>query len=193
MKKVLLILIIGMFMISCISALDTLPTAKLNSKYLITQTCASCSYINISVKCLDGFVLNNVEMNNNGSGVWVYSYTPLEIGRCDVIGKGDLSGVDTSFATYFNVTGSGFTETLGFYILILVLSLGIIIFGIIISDAPITVLGSIGLYFVGLWILFNGIDNLKDPVYTWAIGVIILGLAFYISSKSVYELIVDYN
>jgi len=191
LNKLLLTLIIGMFLISGISALDELQPAKLNENYIIKQTCATCSYVNISVSNMDGFVLNNVVMSNNGSGVWIYNYLPLNVGRYDVIGKGDLSGTDTSFATYFEVTGSGFVNTLGFYILILVLSLGIIIFGIGIADAPITILGSFGLYFVGLWILFNGIDNLKDPTYTWAIGLIVLGLAIYISFKSAYELIAD--
>jgi len=192
MKKLLLTLFIGMFLISCVSALNELQPAKLNENYIIKQTCATCSYVNISVSNIDGFVLNNVEMSNNGSGVWTYNYIPLNVGRYDVIGKGDLSGTDTSFATSFEVTGSGFVDTLGFYILILILSLGIVMFGISLSDAPITILGSFGLYFLGLWILFNGIDNLKDPTYyTWAIGLIVLGLAVYISFKSAYELIID--
>jgi len=107
MKKLLMILMIGMFLISFVSALDNLPTAKLNQEYLIKQTCASCSNINISVSNVNGFVLNNVEMINNGSGVWVYNYTPIVELRHDVNGIGDISGVDTNFVTYFEVTGTG--------------------------------------------------------------------------------------
>jgi len=177
-------IISGMFfvlvLLSFVSALDKLPTAKLNQEYTITQTCASCSYVNISVKNLNGFVLNNVGMNENGSGVWTYDYTPTENGRYDVIGKGDLSGTDTSFATYFEVTPSGFTGTLGFYILIFILSLGIILLGYYSEDAIIILLGSMGLAFVGLYLLFYGIDGMKDSVYTEGIAIIITGLASYL-------------
>lgn len=101
----------------------------------------------------------------------------------------DVEGND--FVNSFNITASGFAGTLGFYFLILILSLGIIVLGFYMSDAPITIIGSFGLYFVGLYILFNGIDAIKDAVYTWALGLLILSLAAYISIRSTYELIVD--
>ena len=88
------------------------------------------------------------------------------------------------------VTPSGFVGTLGFYILILLLSAGIMILGFWKEDAPIVILGSFGLYFIGLYILFFGIVGLKDVTYTWALGIIVLMLAAYISIKSAYELIV---
>ncbi len=44
---------------------------------------------------------------------------------------------------------------------------------------------------MGLYILFFGLDGIRDPVYTWAIGIIILMLAAYISLRSAYELIID--
>lgn len=108
MKKILLVFILGMFLISNVSALEVLKPAKLNQKYTITQTCATCTYVNISIANLDGVLVNNVEMSDNGSGVWVYDYTPTILGRHDIIGKGDLEGTDTSFATYFEVTGTGY-------------------------------------------------------------------------------------
>jgi len=89
------------------------------------------------------------------------------------------------------ITPNGFIGTLGFYILILVLSLGIIILGFSLGDAPIVILGSFGLYFIGLYILFYGLVGIKDLVYTWGLALIILGLAFYISVKSAWELIED--
>ena len=78
-----------------------------------------------------------------------------------------------------------------YYVIILILSAGVIVLGFAKYDAPIVILGSFGLYFIGLYILFNGIVELKDPVYTWALGIIILMLAAYISVKSSYDLIVD--
>lgn len=95
----------------------------------------------------------------------------------------------TSFG--FEVTPDGLDNTTMFYIIILILSAGVIIFGYYIQDATVILLGSFGLYFVGLYILFNGVDGFKDPVYTWAIGIIVLMLAVYFSIKAALETIVD--
>ena len=89
------------------------------------------------------------------------------------------------------ITPSGFFDSIGFFALVLILSLGLIIFGIGIKDAPITILGSFGLYFLGIYVLFYGLVGMKDTIYTYAIGIIILGVAFYVSTKSAWELIVD--
>jgi len=92
---------------------------------------------------------------------------------------------------YYNVTPTGFAGTIGFYALVLLLSGGVIVLGFGKNDAPIVILGSFGLYFVGLFILLYGIDGIKDNIYTYGIAIIVLALASYISVKSAYELIVD--
>ena len=191
LNKILILMLVCLLVLPMVFGLETLKPAKLNQEYIIVQTCATCSYVNISVSNQEGFLFVNQEMTLNGSGIWTYNYTPTNIGRYDVTGIGDLDGDATSFATYFDVTPSGYVGTLGFYFLILILSGGIIILGLWKQDAPIVILGSFGLYFVGLFILFNGIVEIKDTVYTWAIGLIVLMLASYISLKSAYELITN--
>lgn len=121
----------------------------------------------------------NISINFDEIGLWT-----IEMICCDA-GRG--CGSRTLFA---DVTGSGFNENIGFYVLILILSLGIVIFGLWKEDVIITLLGSFGLYFLGLYILFNGIGGIKDKFITYGIGIIILGLAFYISARSSHELIV---
>ena len=101
-------------------------------------------------------------------------------------------GVDTTSGQECReVTSDGLIGKLGFTILILILSLGVIILGLWKQDAIVAILGSFGLYFIGLNILFYGLDGFKDPIYTWAFGLITLGIAFYVSIRSAYELIVD--
>lgn len=80
--------------------------AKLDNSYLISQPCASCSYINISLFTKDGIVLDNVPMVNNGTS-WIYNFTPTTLLRHDVNGIGDINGIDNSFAFWFDVTLSG--------------------------------------------------------------------------------------
>jgi len=111
MKKIILTLIFGIFLISLASAsLGSIGTFKQNECVIISQTCASCSYVNISsVSCNnDSNLISNVEMENFGNGEWRYEFCNTSaLGRYDVKGMGDINGVDSSFATYFHITHSG--------------------------------------------------------------------------------------
>lgn len=87
------------------------------------------------------------------------------------------------------VTPTGLGDIFDFYILILLISAVIIIFGFWIKDAWVVILGTFGLYFVGLYIILNGIVGIQDRVTTWAFALVILGVAAYISIKSSLEVI----
>ena len=173
------------------SNLDILTPAKLNSQYIIKQTCASCSFVNFTLSNQNGLILTNQEMANNGSGVWIYEYTPIIVGRHDVTGTGDLNGIDTSFTTFFEVTPSGFTQTLGFYFIIFLIPAALIVFGFKIQDNWVIVLGGFALTLVGLYVLFFGIDTVKDQTYTWGLGIITLMSGAYFSIRGSYEAVVD--
>lgn len=121
-----------------------------------------------------GYTFNYTFCNTSDLGTYIYDY------------HDELGNV---YVNSFEITPSGFANTLGFFIMILLLSFGIIIFGFTAEDSIITLLGSFGLYFLGLYILFNGIADIRNLTTTWAIGLITLGLAFYVSGRSAYELI----
>jgi len=110
MKKILLLLIMGIFLFSFASALDSQGTFKQGDCMNISQTCASCSYVNISSVSNqnNSNLVSNVEMVSFGNGEWRYEFCDTNfIGRYDVKGHGDSDGTDTSFATYFEITPSG--------------------------------------------------------------------------------------
>jgi len=86
-----------------------------------------------------------------------------------------------------SVTPSGFTNNLGYYVLFFILSIGLIILGYYVEDAWIVILGSFALVLFGLYILYYGIDGLKDAVYTWGIGIIVLMLGAYFGVKGSLE------
>lgn len=121
--------------------------------------------------------VHNISITFNEAGIWTIN---------QVCHDGGLQGAETYYA---QVTGSGFNDTLGFYILILAIGFGLIIFGFYLSDGWVTILGTFALYFVGIYILFNGIVGMKDLTTTWAIGIIILAIAFYISIRSALEIL----
>lgn len=121
----------------------------------------------------------------NGSYVSETGYYYYGVDCTDGLG-GAISGV-------FEVTHNGrSTNTnISFFIIVFIISMSLLIFGLSIRDPTVTILSSFGLYFISLNILFFGIGTIKDPVYTWGIGLILLGMAFYVSLRSAYELIVD--
>ena len=78
----------------------------LDNIYIISQPCATCTYMNVSVFTKDGVILDNVAMSDNGA-TWTYQFTPNTTLRYDVNGIGDINGVADSFAFFFDVTLSG--------------------------------------------------------------------------------------
>lgn len=152
--------------------------------------CSSSAECNYTIFKPDNSILiknatatNSVEYHNISFGV-----TELGIYKVDMCCED--TGLTACETFYFDVTGSGFQDSIGFYVIVLVLSLGLVLVGFWMSDPIVTTLGSFGLYFLGLYILFNGIMGVKDLSITWGAGIIILGLAFYISVRSAHELIV---
>ena len=138
--------------------------------------------------------LNNVlavNVGDNSASIWQYNLTHFDTGlyKVDMVCvDGGLQGTDT---LYYEVTGDGRNTSIGFYAIILIISLGLIVLGLYMEDPIFALFGSFGLYFVSLYILFNGIAGTKDAVTTWGIGLITLGVAMYVSTRTSYELIVD--
>jgi len=107
--KIIFLPVLVLILITTISAEDSIgrrQDAQTGVPYIISQPCATCSYINITVLTKDGIVLENVPMQNNGT-TWVYNFTPNSSLRHDVNGKGDKDGMADSFAFWFDSTLSG--------------------------------------------------------------------------------------
>lgn len=104
-KLNVIFIFIFLFSLTLVSAeaIGQRQNAELNQPYIISQPCASCTYINISVFTKEGVILDNVPMTDNGS-TWTYTFTPTNQTRYDVNGIGDINGIDDSFAFYFEVS-----------------------------------------------------------------------------------------
>jgi len=132
----LLIFIVGIFLISFISAeVNNFAPVKQGECKLITQVCASCSYVNVSITLKDGLLVNNTGMSNSGGALWTYEFcNTSEKGRYDVTGSGDLLGTATGFdVLFFDVspTGTELTQPKAVsYIVILAISI-LIFFGLL--------------------------------------------------------------
>lgn len=189
-KKLLMCLVLGIFLFSFANALEDQITGIQNECINISQTCSSCSYVNISSisnKDNSNLVLNQ-PMTSIGNGEWRYEFCDTStIGDYDIKGQGDKNGVDTTFATRLKITPGGFVGTLGFYFVFVVLAFGVMILGFGIKDGWTVVFGAFLTVFLGLFIIFYGIDGMKDTVYTWAISIIIISLGSYIGVRAAMD------
>ncbi len=85
------------------------------SDVLIRQTCASCTYVNVSVSYPNStLAITNVGMTNAGGGTWTYLFNDTKtLGRYDITGSGDLEGTPTSFdVLYFDINEYGIAASL---------------------------------------------------------------------------------
>lgn len=183
-------LIVGialLFFMSSVSAeIDPVEQNQCASLY---QLCDNCTYVNLSSVIFPDNSILNINSAMTKSGV-DYNYTfcqTSQIGEYIYNVCGDKDGQFICENLTFKVTPSGFNLTIGYYFLIIILSIGIIILGYYVQDAWIVMLGSFALVLFGLYILFFGLVGFKDSVYTWGIGIIILMLGIYFGVKASLE------
>ena len=115
MKKIFLILIIGIFLIVGLGLASaeqqTLGTFKQNSCIQLTQTCGNCTYNNISFvyMTLDVILYNVSDQMSKVGTFYNYSFCNTStIGEYNVHGFGDPDGTQTSWTYDFGITGTGF-------------------------------------------------------------------------------------
>jgi len=191
--KVLLVFLISLLVISMVVAAEqqSLGTFKQNECINLIQTCANCSYVNISsvITSSSVQVLGQSEMTKVGT---IYNITfcgTSLIGKYVVNGVGDLDGTNQIWSYDFEITPSGFTGTLGFYAILLVILGGVITLGFAIKEGWFVVIGGMGLMILGLYSVINGIAGFKDMFITWTISIFLLSIGAYLSIKSAIELI----
>ena len=156
------------------------------------STCFNCA-CNISLFYPNGSTLvkNSAGVTSDGYCKYNSSSSVLGIHGGEMYFTDGVSSGRSSFE--FEITPSGFVNNPTFSFLILILSIGFIILGLWKEDVPITMLGDFGLYFFGIYTLFYGINGVKDTTITWATGIIVLGVAFYISIRAGMEYLNELN
>ena len=167
MKKLTLILIVGMLLISFVSATQTtLGTFEKGECVRLVQLCGDCTYNNITsiVYPNSSVAVSNVEMTQDGSE-FNYTFCPTnKTGKYLINGVGDLSGTDTVWAYDFEITVNGKEPPSG--IVIVVFSLLFLV-----------VLGTlIGLLIYNLGHLAEKDFDVKDLIYNLSAYFILWGI-----------------
>jgi len=175
-----------MFYIPKISAeINDYAPIKQGNCALLQQTCASCSYVSISVVFKNITMLDNEPMTQSGS-LWTYQFcNTSSIGRYDVSGHGDLQGIDTGFnVLYFEVTPSGFLNTTNFYLFAGLIIAGIIILGFSAKEEWYIVIGGMMSIMLGIYTINYGFIGFKDMFMTWGIGLFEISIGSILSLKA---------
>lgn len=157
----------------------------------ITQTCGTCTYMNVSV-IHKGTTLINTAMNDQGGGIWIYNYCGTsDLGRYDTPTCGDIDGIfkcTEGGTIWFEVTPSGFTGTLGFYFVIIAVLAGLLILGFSIKDGWFVVFGGMGLIGLGIFSFVNGIAGFKDTLVTQGTSLFFIGVGAYLAINAALEM-----
>lgn len=196
-SRLILFFMLCIFLTPLISSqVETLGSFKVKSCIDLKQTCSNCTYNNITSIYLTGDtplkLLTERAMTKSGTE---YNYTFCDtsrIGNYIVNGKGDVDGVTTVWAYDFNVSPTGFGNNIGFYFIILLISGIIIAAGFMVKDGWIAILGTIGLYLTGMFLLIYGIDGIRNLYLTRGLSFVLLGLASYISVNAGIEIIEEH-
>lgn len=112
MKKILLYMVIGMFLISLISAsISNLGSFEQETCVELKQTCSDCTFNNITKVAFpnSSVALSEVQMTKFGT-YYNHSFcSTITLGEYIVNGIGDIGGTNTVWTYTFDITGDGFT------------------------------------------------------------------------------------
>lgn len=192
--KSLLGLLFIFTIISCTYAeQQSFGTFKQNSCINLIQTCDNCTYNNITkiVAPNSNIALQDLTMTKIGTVYNLSFCSTSQIGTYVVNGVGDLDGVDTVWNYSFEITPSGFTDTLGFYFLLIVILGAVIGLGFFIKDGWFVVIGGMSFVILGVYSINSGIAGFRDMFLTWAVALFEIGTGAYLSINSAIELIGD--
>lgn len=198
MKKFNYIFIIALLLLMpLISATqETLGTFKGGECINLRQSCANCSYSNISQILYpdSSLALGMVRMEKIDVN---YNYTfcsTTQYGEYVVVGFSDVDGTKTSWAYNLFVTPTGVVENSIFNnaVVIILLFLGIILLGmaVFMRSYPIFFISGIMWTIAGVYTMIYGFNSYADD-YTRAIAIVFIAIGSIFMVTSGYEWISD--
>ena len=177
-----------------IGVIQSLPPVKQGDCVMLPQTCATCTYNNISSVTYPNstLALGQVAMAQSGNS---YSYSfcnTTELGRYIVNGYGNPGGNVETWAYDFNVTTTGNNNS---FVIPLFLGLGafiLLIFAFALKNNYLGFMTGILFIILGIYTIIYGLGIMSD-LYTTAIAYVSLGLGLFIFLASAYSAINETN
>lgn len=191
-RFIFLLFLILFFSLSFVSAeQQSLGWKRTSTCIELKQSYANSTYQNITAITLpDGVTIDvrNEAMTSLGGGLFNYSYCIGEqTGQYIVDGVGDVDGMDQTWVYDFYATPLGVQNGFIFYIIFIMIIVLIFAIGFTLENAWIMTLNSVLVLVLGLFVIMNGIDLIKNQLVTWPIGLVIWALGIYFLYLSIEE------
>jgi hypothetical protein len=155
--------------------------------YLITNNTVNCTFFLADNK---GEVVFSGDVDYFTDGHWGIDVSEGNFSRIGEYGYGiscQDGGFGGALSGLFEVTPSGSEQNPNFFYLIYIIIFVFLGLGFYLQDNTFLRLASVMLSLNGLYIILYGFPGIKDSIYTYFVGAILLGLAGYILVKSSYE------
>lgn len=168
------------------AAEETLGVFKQGTCINLLQSCSNCTYNNITsvIAPNSDTALTEVEMTRTGT---LYNYnfcSTSQIGKYIVNGFGNDDGIISTWTYDFEITPSGYKNSLGFYFVVIALLGAVIILGFSIKDEWFVIFGGMGLIVLGIYSINNGIAGFRDMFLTWTVALFEIGTGAYLAIQS---------
>lgn len=201
MKKLLLTLLLGMFMISLCSAaaVATLTTTasignvKQGTCIALTQSCANCTFVNVTSIMYPTKLKQTVSNAMTKTGT-EYSYTFCNtslIGEYTYNTYGNPDGVLVTQPVTFNVipTSDGENNTYMFLILIFI-AIGLLMIAFLFENYIFSFISGMTFLATGVYMMIYGFGNITND-FTRMGAMVIIGFGAIITVASALDLIKD--
>lgn len=153
--------------------------------------CSSSSACNISVYDPENNIVINDGLMTNQNSYHNYTLTGTQTsvnGEYDVIGFCQDGSYSEVIDYTFLITPSGYTNLLGFFIIIIFFMYGITFVGAYFENTILVLIGSMGLLVLSTYLLLNGLDIYRDAI-TETIAITTLGIGGYFGITSGLRLV----
>jgi len=185
MKKLLLTLMLGIFLISMVTAYSPHQQDTPWNVIISSNNATSCNVSYIKYPS-NSVITLNAAMNRDGTS---FNYT-LSAGN--FTGLGDFcAGISCTDGTTNEVgsvcrevTPSGYAGTFQLYIIILIILMSVVFLGFSIKEAWFVVLGGMGFIILGVYSLNSGIVGFRDMFMTWTISLFEIAIGTILSVGS---------
>jgi hypothetical protein len=196
-KKVVILIAVMIILLSQICPILAIPTLgvfKVNTCVELKQTCANCSFVNVTTIIFPDSstaTINDV-MTKSGSG---FNYTFCNntmLGNYIVNGIGDPQGVLTIYAYDYSITTTGNNAPYTIPLFLGLAAFILLIMGFWIKNNYVVFIAGTLFVVLGLYLIIYGLSIISD-MYTTALAWVTLGIGLLLLLASSYSAINDSN
>jgi len=184
-NKIILSFIFGIMLLSLCSA--NLGTFKQNECVDI-KTILNTSAVTLSTLSYpNGNIIVSEKAMSNSVGL-TWNYTNCLNSQIGFYNYDYYDAENNVYVNTYEITPSGFTGTLGFYIIILLIASASILLGFKMTDHWFVIVGGIGFLLIGLYSINYGIAGMRDMFITWGTGLFEIFMGGYLAIRAGLEI-----